>query len=285
MLIFNNEKIKNALICPICKNSIDISHDGAGRLFCNGPRSHSYDFASAGYVNLCSPGQSGGGDSKQAVAARSGFLDLGYYEPLRQRLAQIVARYTENAEEPVVIDAGCGEGYYSTYIAQEGAAVAGFDLSKFAIESAAKRAKRASLQNAFFGVASVYSIPMADQSADVLINVFAPCVEEEYTRLLKDGGVLVAVGAGPDHLVGLKSIIYDDVRKNDARADMPTSLEKIGSERLRYTAEIVGNANIKNLFAMTPYYWRTSQSDVCKLDALEELSSEIDVIFEIYQKK
>jgi hypothetical protein len=35
---------------------------------------------------------------------------------------------------------------------------------------------------------------------------------------------------------------------------------------------------------MTPYYWKTSQNDVQKLEALERLETEIDINFEVYQK-
>jgi len=41
---------------------------------------------------------------------------------------------------------------------------------------------------------------------------------------------------------------------------------------------------IEALFSMTPYYWRTSQSDKAKLSALERLDTEIDIIFSVYRK-
>jgi 23S rRNA (guanine745-N1)-methyltransferase len=65
---------------------------------------------------------------------------------------------------------------------------------------------------------------------------------------------------------------------------MPTSLKKVDTARVKYEIDLASNAAIKNLFAMTPYYWKTSQDDVKKLDGLESLHTEIDVIFEIYQK-
>ena len=61
-------------------------------------------------------------------------------------------------------------------------------------------------------------------------------------------------------------------------------MELVAQESLCYDITVNGNQNIKNLFAMTPYYWKTSQDDVKKLDGLESLHTEIDVIFEIYQK-
>lgn len=284
MLTFNNEKIKKSLKCPICSADVDISLENCGMLYCKGAKKHCYDFASGGYVNLCRPGQSGGGDSKQAVRARSEFLDLDYYAPIRDRLCDLLTEYLPANEQTLVVDAGCGEGYYSTAIAKRGFALAGFDLSKFAADAAAKRAKREGNPNAFYGVASVFELPLADSSADALVNIFAPCVESEYTRVLNTDGYLIIACAGPDHLLGLKRAIYKETHKNEARADMPMQLKKIDSVRVKYEIDLDSNSAIKNLFAMTPYYWKTSQEDVKKLDGLDSLHTEIDVIFEIYQK-
>ena len=284
MLTFKNEKIQKILSCPICHSQMDVSYENSGTLYCSGAKKHCFDFSSAGYVNLALPGQSGGGDSKQAVRARSDFLNLDHYKPISDKLCQIIESSLEQNKDSVVVDAGCGEGYYTTAIAKTGFSVAGFDLSKFATEAAAKRAKREMLSNAFFGVASVFELPLDDESADVIVNVFAPCAEQEYSRILKTGGFLIAVCAGPEHLLGLKSVIYDDIHKNEHRADMPKQMKLLGSEHLKYNICVNGTENIKNLFAMTPYYWKTSQDDAKKLDNVEKLDTEIDIIFEIYQK-
>ena len=284
MLTFKNRIIEKMLVCPICKASMEISYEGSGVLRCMGAKTHCYDFASGGYVNLCLPGQSGGGDSKQAVKARSDFLNLGLYSPIRDTLCRILRERLDVSDNTVVVDAGCGEGYYSTAIAKCGFGTAGFDLSKFATDTAAKRAKREGLSNAFFGVASVFELPIADGCANAVVNVFAPCAEKEYSRILKPGGLLAVACAGPEHLLGLKSAIYDTVHHNDERADMPTQLKKISSERLTYDIRVEGSDNIKNLFAMTPYYWKTSHSDVKKLDSLEVLDTQIDIVFALYEK-
>ena len=284
MLTFKDERLQKILSCPICHASMGVSYDNSGTLFCDGVKKHCYDFSSSGYVNLALPGQSGGGDSKQAVRARSDFLNLGHYQPIRDKLCDLICNITDTQKEGIVIDAGCGEGYYTNAIAERGFSVAGFDLSKFATEAASKRTKRALLPNAFFGVASVFDMPIKSESADFVINVFAPCVEEEYCRVLKRRGYLIVACAGPEHLVGLKSVIYNDVHKNEQRADMPKKMTITGSERLKYDIQVNGTENIKNLFAMTPYYWKTSQDDAKKLDSVTSLNTEIDIIFEIYQK-
>ena len=275
-----NTQIKNALRCPVCNAEMDINDRV---LSCKGIKRHCYDMAASGYVNLAAPGQSNGGDSKVAVRARSAFLDTEHYRPISDKICELLRKYC--AADGLVIDAGCGEGYYSSAVAASSYSVMGFDLSKFACEAAAKRAKRQGLDNTFFGVASVFDMPMDDGCADALINVFAPCVENEYCRALSDDGILIEVYAGPEHLLGLKRQIYEQTRVNEERADLPKNMRLIDKERLQYRIKVIGNENIRNLFAMTPYYWKTSQSDVEKLCGIEELESEIDIIFAIYKKE
>lgn len=266
--------------CPIC--SAEMFFGGEKVLKCKGIRSHSYDVSSSGYVNLASPKQSGGGDTKEAVRARSDFLNKGFYEPIANKTVELLSRFCDF--KGTVIDAGCGEGYYTSKIADLGCAIYGFDISKPAVESAAKRAKREAKSNLFFAVASVYSLPVFDSSASAIVNIFAPCVEEEYTRVLKNGGALIVVQAGTDHLMGLKKVLYDNIRENDVRADLPKQLEFLHEERLKYAITVNGNKNVMSLFAMTPYYWRTSQNDIKKLEQTENLDTEIDIIFSVYKK-
>ncbi len=261
---------------------MDIEDKGNGILFCDGERRHCYDFASGGYVNLTKPGQSNGGDAKGAVRARSEFLDTEHYRPIANTLCGLINKHC--GDSGTVIDAGCGEGYYSVAVAEHGYDVVGFDLSKFATDAAAKRAKRKGCYNTFFGTASVFDMPVADKGADALVNIFAPCVEEEYSRALKDGGVLIVVYAGPEHLMGLKSAVYEQTHANEERADLPKFMYEIERERLTYTINVQGNESVKNLFAMTPYYWKTSIEDGRKLDSVEELITTVDIIFTVYKK-
>ena len=254
-----------------------------GSLVCGGTRGHCYDFASSGYVNLCSPTQSGGGDSKQAVRARSSFLDKEYYRPVAEALANVAKKYGKSGD--ILLDAGCGEGYYSSFFANEGFSVIGVDLSKFAVDAASKRLSRGGADNFLFATASVFDLPVEDSSIDVLTNVFAPCAEDEYKRVLNDSGVLIVVWAGENHLLGLKEAIYETARKNDGRADMPNGMEKIDEVRVSYRIELKSEEEIKNLFAMTPYYWRTSATDVEKLNGMDSLVTDVDIVISIFKKR
>ena len=275
-----NKFKKAELKCPICGAKTDINGDKV--LYCMGEKKHTYDISASGYINLASPKQCGGGDTKGAVKARSDFLDCGYYKPIADKTVELLEKYA--SKTPIVIDAGCGEGYYTLQFAKNADIAIGFDISKFAIEAAAKRAKRESVNNAAFCVASVYNMPIFDKSADALVNIFAPCVDEEYLRVLKPHGVLIVVQAGKEHLMGLKKALYDSAYENDVRADLPTSFELVCEENLKYNINVVGNENLQALFAMTPYYWRTSQNDAKKLVGLNSLNTDIDIIFSVYKK-
>jgi 23S rRNA (guanine745-N1)-methyltransferase len=169
-------------------------------------------------------------------------------------------------------------------LAEVAESAVGFDLSKFACAAGAKQAKRDGQSNLMFATASVFELPLKDGCADVVTNVFAPCAEEEYKRVLRDGGYLFVVGAGKEHLMGLKKAIYDDVYENGQRADLPKSMEHLECLSAHYQVNVAGKDKIAALFSMTPYYWRTSESDKEKLSHLDSLVIDIDFEINIYKK-
>jgi 23S rRNA (guanine745-N1)-methyltransferase len=281
MKVLEDKRILSILRCPICAETLYLEQTTNKSLRCNGPKTHCYDIAGAGYVNLCSPSQSGGGDSKQAVRARSDFLNKDYYRPVADALCEAVKRY--NSDGGIVLDAGCGEGYYSSAIASSPFPTFGIDISKFATEAAAKRAKRTGIDTAFFATASVFEMPVQTSSVSVLTSVFAPCAEEEFARVLKNDGVLIVALAGENHLMGLKKAIYKNAYVNTERADLPEKMEKIDEIRVSYNISLDSNEDIINLFSMTPYYWRTSPKDAEKLNDIDKLDTEVDIILAVYK--
>ena len=160
----------------------------------------------------------------------------------------------------------------------------GFDLSKFACSAAAKSARREGRGNILYSTASVFELPVKDGVADAVVNIFAPCAEEEYSRILRDGGYLFVVGAGRDHLMGLKRAIYEDTYENGERADLPKNMTMVERRLVRFEIEVCGKDDIATLFSMTPYYWRTSEADKEKLMALDTLKTEIEFEISIYKK-
>lgn len=235
------------------------------RLAC--PAGHSFDLAKSGYVNLLLSRQSGQkhhGDDKRMVKARSTFLQKGHYAPMRQELLrQGLAAASENM---VVLDAGCGEGYYTAALAellrQQGLCphVAGIDISKEALQEAAKRDRQSE-----YAVASCFHLPVGDGSIDLLLSVFAPYCGEEFLRVLRPGGSFLMVIPLENHLYGLKQAIYEKPYRNEVKPyDLPGfRLEEC--RELRYQITLHGQEEIESLFMMTPYYYKTGAADQQKL--------------------
>lgn len=267
------------LICPVCRASL---YRDERSFFCTGVKKHCYDISAHGYVNLC-PGKSTGGDDKRAVRSRTEFLNLGHYKPISDKICEILSDLDENN---TVVDAGCGEGYYTSNIAlKTKAQTYGFDLSKEAIISASKSAKRQGLENSRFFVGGIYNLPVCDGGADAITNIFAPCAEGEFCRILKDGGRLVVVAAGKNHLYGLKAAIYDEVHTNEERADLPQNMKLEAEHNLLFAISLQTPEEIQSLFSMTPYSYRTSEKDMQKLYSLTSLETEVEVNIYVYRKE
>ena len=273
-----NERIKSALRCPVCGAPFSMENGGKS-LVCHGEKKrHCYDLSASGYVNFAPPSQSRSGDSKEAVRARTSFLNGGHYAPIRAAVSDAVKQYAGG----LVIDAGCGEGYYSSALADVADGVIGFDLSKFGVETAAKRTRNQ--DNAFFAVAGIYDMPLFDACADTVVNIFAPCATVEFGRVLTENGFLIAVGAGKRHLLGLKQAVYDEAYENDGREDMPPSMTLVEERNVSYEITLLDSTEIAALFSMTPYYYRTGEKDMEKLTRLDRVTTPVDVFVHVYKK-
>lgn len=260
---------ESAFCCPVC----------GGRLFAL-PSSlrcmegHSFDMAKQGYVNLLMSNSGGKrhGDDRLMVTARRDFLDKGYYAPLRNALTEIVgSRHT-------VLDAGCGEGYYTAAIAAENR-VCGIDISKDALRFAAKRCK-----DAEFAVASISDIPVADAAVDTVISIFAPDSPAEFSRVLKDGGRLITVVPMENHLAELKAAVYDTPYLNPPVNTQREGFRLISSREVKYSITLECGEDIVSLFKMTPYYYKTSRTDQQKLEKLDTLTTQLEFFIAEYEK-
>ncbi len=266
-------------VCPKCRAAL---LDTGRSLVCE--NRHTYDIARQGYVNLFmkqSSSDARHGDSREMVAARSDFLDLGLYSPLRDAVTeQVVSAAKQNM---FVLDVGCGECYYTAHIASAlekyDPTVCGIDISKFALIAGARRNKSINL-----AVASAYDIPVADGRADVIINLFAPHKEEEFLRILAGGGTLIRVFPLARHLWELKSAVYDVPYENEIGTTDIDGFKKVDETKLTYEIRLKSNAEIKNLFSMTPYSYKTSADDEKKLDSIDTLDTRVEFAVITYKK-
>jgi 23S rRNA (guanine745-N1)-methyltransferase len=168
------------------------------RLFCE--RGHSFDVARSGYINLLQPQErrsKNPGDTGEAVAARRRLHDRGVTEPLLRGIAEML---TARAED-VVLDAGCGDGFYLGALAQQsGFDAHGIDISIPAIEAAAKRYPGCEW---VVGNADRF-VPYADASFSRVMSITARMNSPEFRRVLRNDGRLLVALPAPDDLVELR---------------------------------------------------------------------------------
>jgi 23S rRNA (guanine745-N1)-methyltransferase len=277
-----------ALRCPL--DSLPMEQQDASLQCSNG---HSFDISRQGYVNLLGAQDKRSrdpGDGKAMITARRNFLDGGHYQPIAARVSQLVEALlaTEGslpAEGSLVTDAGCGEGYYLQQLAESISAAGkplpamlGFDISKWAMQSAARRFPATWL------VASNRHIPLADQSADVVLSLFGFPEYPAFQRILKKTGALLLVNAGPQHLIELREIIYPRIRfKSSDRVAVAEAAGFSLEERtdLSFNIAALDQEAINQLLTMTPHMFRASSEGKRKAASLTELSLTVDVVFEV----
>ena len=271
-----------AFVCPVCARPLCLE----GRVYrCVG--GHAFDLAAAGYVNLFLTQTSSAkrhGDDKRMIRARKEFLDTGAYACLSGPLVEKSLALLP--EKGTFLDAGCGEGHYTAILAdklaesQKEATLLGVDLSKEAVICAAKRKRKIA-----FAVASVYHLPLADESVDLVWNIFSPLAEEEYLRVLKKGGHLLRAYPLEEHLMGLKEQVYEQVYENKPEEKALAGLRLMETTEIRSALQLEGNEQIMALFSMTPYYYKTSASDQQKLAGLQRLNTPIAFGLSLYRKE
>lgn len=262
--------------CPVCGKPI-LQTDKAFKC----ENRHSYDISSSGYVNLAM-NQSGKthGDDTLMVAARRAFLNGGYYLPLQKAICEAL----EGTHAECVLDAGCGEGYYTQAMGNAiNGRIYGIDISKKAVTYACKSCKGSNFGT--FCVGSVYDMPYCDGAFDCIVNIFSPLADGEYSRVLKNGGYLILAVPNSAHLIELKKAVYDDVRIKDEACDDINGFELIGKKRVAYTFTPENTEDITNLFSMTPYYYTTPQSKREKLKSCGIFPITADFSVITYKKK
>ncbi len=268
----------NNFICPICKKAFERNGNS---LLCE--NNHCFDISRKGFVNLLRSQKSSHGDDKIMVTARRDFLNKGYYNSLLEELNKQILNISK--KECVILDCGCGECWYTSniydYLKENGIhpEFFGIDVSKEAISSGSSRNKSLKL-----AVATVFDIPMADNSCDIVISLFAPFSRDEYLRVLKRGGFFITAFPMENHLWELKQSVYDSPYKNNVLDMDIEGFELIKSDVVHKNIQLSSNEDIKSLFAMTPYYYKTSQHDKAKLDNISSLETQIHFCVATYKK-
>ena len=264
------------IVCPVCKKTLN-KEDNCYRC----ESRHCFDIAKEGYVNLLAGNHKAGesiGDNKDMALSRKKFLEKGYFSPLSEEITKLIQLH--KGDNPTVCDICCGEGWYSNEVMKAFPCVMyGFDLSKEMVRLAAKRKNGAE-----YFVANLSKIPIKSGSIDVAFHLFAPFHEKEFSRIIKDDGIIITAVAGENHLFEIKEILYDTPYKNDENPPETQDLIFKGKRKVSKKIHLDSKEDINALFRMTPYYYHTSEKDKAKLEKYESLDVTVEFAIYIYHK-
>ncbi|MEG2688612.1 MAG: methyltransferase domain-containing protein [Clostridia bacterium] len=261
------------LLCPVCKEELERS----GKTYvCK--NKHLFDIAKEGYANLLlsdAKNSKNPGDNTLMVNARKDFLNKDYYKQLALAISGIIdEKFNFSA---TLLDAGVGVGYYIKTIETARAErnitdnVFGVDISKCAVKCAAKSNPKATI-----AVASVYNLPFASDSFDVVLCVFSPFAVAEYLRVLKKGGYLIVVTPSENHLIEMRKLLYAENTRT-VETSLPTEgLDILKKVELSFPLALASTQDIAQLIEMTPYIYRAPKTAVDNLLSLDKLDATAD---------
>ncbi len=264
------------LICPVCGENLNKADK---TYVC--PNRHSFDIARQGYVNLLTVSQKHSlnpGDTREQVLSRRAFLEAGYYAPILDTLTETAKSFGLTGP---ILDVGCGEGYYSAQLARAlDAELAGFDISKEAVRCAAAKYKGCT-----WFTATAAHIPVRSDTVQLVTSLFALTLPEEFARVLRDDGYYFQVLACQDHLLGLKSIIYPELKfkEKDSVPELP-GFALVKSIPIRFSFTVEGE-QIRNLFSMTPHVFRIGREGAERLQNTQILSDTASCVLNVYRKQ
>jgi 23S rRNA (guanine745-N1)-methyltransferase len=217
------------LICPVRECRLGLLREGR-RLLC--ARGHSFDVARSGYINLLQPQErrsKNPGDTPEAVAARRRLHDRGVTQPLLHGIAEMLRAHSDD----VVLDAGCGDGFYlGTLAEQSGFAAHGIDISIPAVDTAARRYPGCEW---IVGNADRF-VPYAAGAFSAVLSITARMNASEFRRVLREDGRLLVALAAPEDFIELRGAGRDRVARTvEAFAEGFTLVEQ---RRVSTTADL-----------------------------------------------
>ncbi len=264
------------LSCPICALPLIGQESSLGRICFRCENRHAFDPAKEGYVHLLPSGKMHSlhpGDDKEMVRARRLFHSGDHYRALKHALTDMVRGSS------LLIDCGCGEGYYTSAFADCCEKVLGLDLSKEAVRIASKIDHKS-----LYIVAGSFHMPLPDGCADVVTNIFTPIAHEEIFRVLKDDGLMISVIPGKRHLWQMKEALYETPYPNSGEAKDYPAFRLVECRQVHDVITVTDRGQIKGLYEMTPYSRKSSREAADRIAAMTTLETEIEFLICVYKK-
>ena len=158
-----------------------------------------------------------------------------------------------------IVDSGCGTGYYLTELLarRDDWRALALDVSVDAVAMAVRSAGTRAAGTRTAGVAADVwrALPVRDDTADVVLCVFAPRNAAEFARLLRPHGRLIVVTPGENHLVQLRESGRVIGMQSDKLAHLDDAVSGLFAvddrRRLEYDVDLLPH-EVRSLAGMGP---------------------------------
>lgn len=240
----------SVLVCPVCGDVLQLGGPQMRSLVCS--VGHSFDLAKQGYVNLYR-GKPMNEYTKESFQERQVILQRGMYAHLLEEICSFLRKTLESGmdsvEKKVLVDAGCGEGYYTREIAQQfdHLQMYGTDLSRDSIQLAAGTANGmgAGPAEIKWFVSDISKLPVADGSVDYVLDIFTSANYQEFQRVLGEEGYLIKIIPGEGHVKELREAAKDQLYHKEYK-------ERKGAAVFAEQFELVEQKIVSRTFSVSP---------------------------------
>ena len=261
-----------AFACPICQENLTLVESS---LKCE--NRHSFDLAKFGYVNLAPQIKQSTNYDKENFQNRQQILEAGFYQAILEGISDLLAT---KPSAKIVLDIGCGEGFYSRKLQEvhPEKTFYAFDISKDSVQIAAKSESNWAV-NWFVG--DLARLPIKDASMDILLDIFSPANYGEFRRVLSKDGILIKVIPTENHLKEIRQMVQDQLTNKDySNLDIKEYFQEHFSIQSRQTAsltKLITTEQRQALLSMTPLLFHVDQS---KIDwgQLTEITIEAEIL-------
>lgn len=272
---------ESILKCPICGSNMNVME--LKSLICE--KRHTFDFTKQGYINLMTHSIKTKYDKELFEARRELMGDIRFFEPVVAEISKEIQKQVGlNSNKLFILDTGCGEGSHLASICDNlnmpvPVVGVGIDIAKEGIIVAAKN-----YSNQIWAVADLAHSPFKDKQFDVILNILSPSNYGEFTRLLKEDGLVIKVVPQSGYLKELREAFYENSEKQtysntETVEHFDDNFQLLKTSRVTYTVNL-DIPTLHSLIKMTPLTWSQTEEKIQSFLATgpSEITVDLDIL-------